>query len=131
MLDYYNAMKWINALRSGRYPQGQMALNTDNSAFCCLGVLCEVAIDNGVDIMKNRNLTEGVYIAYEDNTIIPPRSVETWLCGRELNNNEHIDLGHLFDEFIAMNDRGDSFREIANKIEAEIVEHAPQLQMAA
>ena len=33
--------KWIEALRSGKYEQGQGKLNK-NGKFCCLGVLCEV-----------------------------------------------------------------------------------------
>jgi hypothetical protein len=33
--------KWIEALRSGKYEQGEGTLNKDNK-FCCLGVLCEV-----------------------------------------------------------------------------------------
>lgn len=33
--------KWVEALRSGKYPQGKRYLNRDG-AYCCLGVLCEV-----------------------------------------------------------------------------------------
>src|SRR3990167_9242979 len=40
------AMKWIAALRSGKYKQGKGALHqVDRSRYhkyCCLGVLCEV-----------------------------------------------------------------------------------------
>jgi hypothetical protein len=34
--------KWLAALRSGKYQQGEGALNKDGK-FCCLGVLCDVA----------------------------------------------------------------------------------------
>ena len=42
--------KWVDALRSGQYVQGQMRLtkmvttadNREERRFCCLGVLCEV-----------------------------------------------------------------------------------------
>lgn len=34
--------KWLAALRSGNYTQGQGVLNKDNK-MCCLGVLCDVA----------------------------------------------------------------------------------------
>ena len=34
--------KWIAALRSGGYKQGQNFLAADDT-FCCLGVLCDVA----------------------------------------------------------------------------------------
>lgn len=34
--------RWVEALRSGDYEQGQSFLRNGNK-FCCLGVLCEVA----------------------------------------------------------------------------------------
>lgn len=34
--------KWVAALRSGKYEQGQKTLVRDNR-YCCLGVLCDVA----------------------------------------------------------------------------------------
>jgi hypothetical protein len=38
---------WLAALRSGEYTQGRGQLRIDDT-FCCLGVLCEVAIKQGV-----------------------------------------------------------------------------------
>jgi hypothetical protein len=36
--------KWVKALRSGKYAQGQTVMFNDNTgAYCCLGVLCEVS----------------------------------------------------------------------------------------
>jgi hypothetical protein len=38
--------EWIAALRSGEYKQGEGFLHTaDTEEFCCLGVLCDIAID--------------------------------------------------------------------------------------
>ena len=34
---------WIAALRSGDYRQGKGCLKTPDGAYCCLGVLCEIA----------------------------------------------------------------------------------------
>lgn len=43
---------WLEALRSGEYTQGEFRLKTDLAAgevqFCCLGVLCEIAVKEGV-----------------------------------------------------------------------------------
>lgn len=42
-----NIMKrWVKALRSGKYKQGQQRLKTLNGVpkFCCLGVLCDLYI---------------------------------------------------------------------------------------
>lgn len=41
--------KWIAALRSGKYKQGQNAMRIvapDGDCFCCLGVLCDVIDPN-------------------------------------------------------------------------------------
>lgn len=40
---------WVDALRSGDYKQVEGALRKDDQ-FCCLGVLCDVAVKNGVDL---------------------------------------------------------------------------------
>lgn len=38
--------KWVDALRSGEYEQGQNRLRTKDS-FCCLGVLCDLFLKEG------------------------------------------------------------------------------------
>lgn len=39
--------QWVAALRSGEYAQTKGRLR-DGSGYCCLGVLCEVAVKEGV-----------------------------------------------------------------------------------
>jgi len=34
--------RWIAALRSGKFRQGEQMLMTDDGAYCCLGVLCRL-----------------------------------------------------------------------------------------
>jgi len=34
--------EWIEALRSGKYTQGQGCLRSIDDRFCCLGVLCDI-----------------------------------------------------------------------------------------
>lgn len=36
------AMKWVEALRSGKYTQGKCMLETLDGRNCCLGVLCRI-----------------------------------------------------------------------------------------
>ena len=36
------AMKWVKALRSGKYKQGRGNLRNTFNEFCCLGVLCNL-----------------------------------------------------------------------------------------
>lgn len=39
--------RWLEALRSGDYQQTDAYLSRDNR-YCCLGVLCEIALEDGV-----------------------------------------------------------------------------------
>jgi hypothetical protein len=39
---------WVRALRSGKYGWGKRSLNPKEGRYCCLGVLCEVAIKQGI-----------------------------------------------------------------------------------
>lgn len=36
------AMKWVKALRSGKYKQARLRLGDAKNGYCCLGVLCKV-----------------------------------------------------------------------------------------
>lgn len=40
--------RWVEALRSGEYTQGRHTLKTPEDTYCCLGVLCEIAKEDGV-----------------------------------------------------------------------------------
>lgn len=55
--------KWISALRSGDYKQTEGQLN-NSEGLCCLGVLCELAVQDGV-IEKNPPL-EDEDLAFHD-----------------------------------------------------------------
>ena len=45
-----NLRKWVEALRSGKYVQGTGTnYNAKSDTYCCLGVACHVAEENGVD----------------------------------------------------------------------------------
>ena len=41
-LDPEFKAKWVAALRSGEYKQGQKYLRTKSDAYCCLGVACKL-----------------------------------------------------------------------------------------
>lgn len=40
--------KWVDALRSGEYEQGQGGLRSTTDKFCCLGVLTDLCIKEGL-----------------------------------------------------------------------------------
>lgn len=71
---------WVQALRSGKYQQGRAWLhNADENEYCCLGVLCEVAKENGVE-MSVRTETKGfdTVTLYDTHSQFLPPSVCEW-----------------------------------------------------
>lgn len=112
---------WVTALRSGDYKQGQGVLRSKltetstASRFCCLGVLCELAVKANVipeaeydGFYYNYGVTEDKHSAY------PPRVVMNWAGLR----NENPRYGT--DTLAAMNDNGKTFEQIADAIEENL-----------
>lgn len=70
----------VDALESGEYEQGQNRLQ-QNGKFCCLGVACEVAIANGVEInvqQRRPDLDQDLETVYDNATMFLPESVSDW-----------------------------------------------------
>ncbi len=65
---------WTTALRSGKYPQGIGRLNSNNR-FCCLGVLCELAVEAKV---CEKEEYRSAYATYSGHGGLLPKSVEEW-----------------------------------------------------
>ena len=57
--------KWINALESGEYKQGKHNLRTNDDTFCCLGVLCDIAVKEGI-LKEPVVLKDDDFYTYED-----------------------------------------------------------------
>lgn len=96
--------KWITALRSGEYTQGQNYLKA-NGNYCCLGVLCEV------------------YGGFKETT--RPTGASLFNGGVALFNDEMLDaVGLKFrtaENLMQMNDAyRKSFNEIADWIEENL-----------
>ncbi len=109
MNEHYKKL-WIEALRSGKYQQGQGALKDDDGFHCCLGVIAnEVSCDNWT---KETNY----YYNFTYN------GIETRSYGTlphtllEFLGLEYFDQGQL----IGMNDSGKTFAEIADWIEGNL-----------
>lgn len=98
--------RWIAALRSGKYKQGQRRLRWFDDTFCCLGVLCDVR--DGRDSWKEME------------------NLECYL--NKTGNTAMIYDVSQGDELAVMNDNGDSFSKIADWIEANVptTEEAPE-----
>ena len=51
--------QWVKALRSEEYEQGHGYLRDSNDRYCCLGVLCDLAVKAGVISEPELASTEG------------------------------------------------------------------------
>lgn len=125
------AAEWTDALRSGKYEQGQDYLCRDGK-FCCLGVLCEIQ-----ELPKE--VVEGdIYYVFEGLesyatkralqwSVIPASAQPTIL--EDLNLRQTVTDGvgdgrSLHTHLICMNDEGRSFNEIADYIEGVVADNA-------
>ena len=105
-----NTRKWIEALRSGEFEQGQGALRKGNQ-YCCLGVACELYRREHPDSVAwdliGLNMT-----FYGKHSTLPIR-VRDWIGLRTIDGSyQRVSL-------INMNDDGYTFEEIADVIESE------------
>lgn len=81
--------KWVAALRSGEYRQGQGVLKTSKGEYCCLGVLCDI---RGIELDPDAD-HGSLYDSF-------------------------LALGVSWGAFVSMNDtNGLTFNEIADHIE--------------
>lgn len=115
--------QWVDALRSGEYRQGHLALrdigvNGNPDSYCCLGVLCDLAEKSGV-VNKSADTT-GLYYKYgteseEFQGAYLPESVRKWAGIEE--NNPKVSHRNIFQTLAGLNDSGYGFKEIATIIE--------------
>jgi len=125
MLDMNPVIRdtWTAELRSGKYAQGKTNLRKGDN-YCCLGVLCELAVEAGVvESAKAAAVLDSTY--YDDDeflyggalTMLPDEVME-WAGLKEAfpvvtSNGEWIDLSHL-------NDTGVPFEKIADYIDGKV-----------
>lgn len=103
---------WIKALKSGKYKQGRGNLNY-KGAYCCLGVLCEVYLENcdKPEIEKKTEIKYNNIVFYGGWSASIPDEVREW---SGLSNHSQANL-------IQLNDKANkSFAEIADYIEKEL-----------
>lgn len=109
-----NMLRWIEALESGEYQQGQGALrHLEAGTFCCLGVATDVAIRNGVAIAWNENVEIETEDGGHAGTL--PIPVQEWLGIEHGNPGIQLDpFGYDQISCITANDEaGWTFEKIA------------------
>jgi hypothetical protein len=114
-MDHEIKKQWVDALRSGQYPQTNRVLRSSGTvpAFCCLGVLCEVLPDVTWDSGESRYKWEN----YSMNT--SPVEELNKLLGLDKPVSNRGGLAEpLYDRLMNMNDvECNDFNEIADYLE--------------
>ena len=147
---------WIDALLSGEYQQGSGRLHSyiefddsmlnekDRNSYCCLGVLCKLAIDNHVPVQRTYGPVYETCVDasletyhYDGESGVLPSSVIIWAGLHEKNptiditllekNEEiskrmkeidmYVDRDEPLEVISEFNDAGFSFQELAKIIE--------------
>jgi hypothetical protein len=107
-MDAQIKQKWVEALRSGKYQQGQGILKGGNE-YCCLGVLCEV---------MGATFYSGSPVLLSNSQTLKRSS------GDELLNRNALQIVGMTerdqDMVAKMNDGGKSFANIADHIEEHL-----------
>ncbi len=96
--------KWVEVLKSGKYEQGKGTLEA-NGKFCCLGVACDLFIPKDKQMRGKKGHLVGMLPHDQD-------YAPDWL--HSVNADIRVGYGTSLS---TMNDRGESFIEIANIIE--------------
>lgn len=114
--------RWVNALRSGEYQQTQGSLRRllpdegSPPGFCCLGVLCDLAEQEG--LVTSAPINDGFVLAYgatrfKESAFLPTAVME-W-AGLLDDSPATYDT-----TLVSLNDGGSTFEEIAQVIEEEL-----------
>lgn len=121
--------RWVEALRSGEFKQGTGALyNPDTGEHCVLGILCELAVQDGV--VQRHDHEHGGPSVYgnlggdDSDVVVPPEVIEWAGLDSCIPLVEYFDeeYGNTYEAVAEMNDRGLSFKYIAELIEEDINE---------
>lgn len=112
--------KWCDSLRSEEYKQGTGLLRDHQNRFCCLGVLCDIYIKE-TGKLEWTNLHENFFLSPDKkiiigNSALPPDQIKKWAGFSDLKWHSGEILANV-ETLVILNDRGDSFKEIADVIE--------------
>lgn len=109
--------RWVAALRSGKYKQGRGSLHDRDNKFCCLGVLCDLAVKSRVIETPTIRGPRGYH--YGDEWELLPARVADWVGLRAIDGNFTARNG-VSTSLITQNDtRHKNFQQIADLIERE------------
>jgi hypothetical protein len=111
------AIKLIKALRSGRYKQGRSRLVNSKNEFCCLGVACDIS-NTSLEWEKDSYGTREIGGRTHN---LPEAIMQEYgfyfNTGRRRDSRQLIINGASYASISGANDRGVSFKDLADYIE--------------
>jgi hypothetical protein len=118
--------EWIKRLRSGVIQQVRGRLGTPDGKRCCLGVLCDIAVEQKVieeptaSVIAEGYIGSGLVYGHDAQTL--PISVMRWAGLEDANPSAPIPdaNGDEWTTLAELNDTGMSFADIADIIEREL-----------
>ncbi len=107
--------RWIKALRSGEYKQTKCLLHKVDGSMCCLGVLCDIELDEYWEPICKLGSDGG-----EESVVCYTMRGRSEMLPSEFSHKIGL-LDPEAEELTTMNDvRDKSFEEIADYIEKEL-----------
>ena len=118
-MNKHIAERWVQALRSGQYKQGQGELRPDQDSYCCLGVLCDLyRVEQGrgewrADCTQRSAFQVPGEDFIEVETAVLPLAIANWAGIQDVAG----EISGTSDSLAGLNDEGATFPELANLIE--------------
>lgn len=114
-----NFRKWLDALRSGNYRQGRHVLEKpahgdEPTQYCCLGVACRVAMENGVELEVKETTTS---VEFDSHSGQLPGKVLRWLGVSNYSLLVQTSQDGVHVPVSIINDDGECFANIADLLE--------------
>ena len=107
-----NVIKWLEALRSGKYKQAKGVLKSSDGGYCCLGVVCELYRKTRKKGFIHWDDEGFFHVGDRNSRLTLPVPVMNWL-GLNSHRGEVTSTNCL----PAYNDEGKTFAEMADIIE--------------
>ena len=135
------AKQWVEALNSGTYKQGQGKLHSTDydgtCMYCCLGVLCDLFMQQNPDELDVRVVTrnkvespehyqmlskndESLHV-YDNDSVVLPLRVREW-AGMSDPLGRFTNASLAQDSLAELNDHGMSFAKLADVITVHVAE---------
>ena len=122
------SQKWIQELESGRWKKGISKLHrragegdhSTEDSFCCLGVLCRMALDAGVSLDVRNDQDAEDYgerqVKYDGNTGELPEKVMDWAGIQTALGELPQEEPGVGNDLTLINDRNTDFKEVVEAI---------------